>query len=75
MMVEEAPETCWATHKHQVINLWNCYILLVNLFESYDDARTYEHQTEPLLVCPKLQATISRKVTKPVPYCGSYKQQ
>jgi hypothetical protein len=28
----EAPETCWATHKHQVINLWNCCILLVDLF-------------------------------------------
>ena len=27
-------ETCWATHKHQVINLWNCCILLVSLFES-----------------------------------------
>jgi len=44
MMGEEAPETCWATHKRQVINLWNCCILLVNLFESYDDARTYKHQ-------------------------------
>jgi hypothetical protein len=44
MMGKEAPETCWATHKRQVINLWNCFILLVNLFESYDDARTCEHQ-------------------------------
>jgi hypothetical protein len=44
MMGEEAPETCWATHKRQVINSWNCCILLVNLFESYDDARTYERQ-------------------------------
>jgi hypothetical protein len=34
MVGREAPETCWATHKRQVINLWNCYILLVNLFES-----------------------------------------
>ena len=41
----EAPETCRATHKRQVINLGNSWILLVNLFESYDDARTYEHQT------------------------------
>ena len=40
----EAPETCWATHKCQVINLWNCCILLVDLFESYDDARTCERQ-------------------------------
>ena len=23
----------WATHKRQVLNLWNCCILLVNLFE------------------------------------------
>jgi hypothetical protein len=29
-MGEKAPETCWATHKRQVINLWNCCILLVN---------------------------------------------
>jgi len=34
MMGGEVPETCWATHKRQVINLCNCYILLVNLFES-----------------------------------------
>jgi hypothetical protein len=40
----ETPKTCWATHKSQVINLWNCWILLVELFESYDDARTYECQ-------------------------------
>ena len=33
MMGEEAPETCWATHKRQVINMWNCCILLVNLFK------------------------------------------
>jgi hypothetical protein len=38
------PETCWAVHKRQVINLWNCCILLVDLFESFDDARTCEHQ-------------------------------
>jgi hypothetical protein len=44
MMGKEAPETCWATHKHQVINLWNCCILLVDLFESYDDARTCVRQ-------------------------------
>jgi len=42
MMGGEAPETCWATHKLQVINLWDCCILLVDLFESYDDARTCE---------------------------------
>ena len=28
---------------HGLTNL-KCCILLVNLFESYDDARTYEHQ-------------------------------
>jgi len=33
MMGGEAPETCWVTHKRQVINLWNCCILLVDLFE------------------------------------------
>jgi hypothetical protein len=41
----ETPEACWATHKRQVINLWNCCIWLVNLFESYDDARSCQHQT------------------------------
>jgi hypothetical protein len=44
MMGGGALETCWATHKRQVINLWNCCILLVELFESYDDARTCERQ-------------------------------
>jgi hypothetical protein len=33
MMGGEAPETCWATYKRQVVNLWNCCILLVDLFE------------------------------------------
>ena len=37
MMGGEAPETCWATHKRQVINLWNCCILLVDLFELCDE--------------------------------------
>jgi hypothetical protein len=41
----EAPKTCWATHKRQVINLWNCCIWLFNLFELYDDARTWQRQT------------------------------
>jgi hypothetical protein len=40
----EAPETCWATHKRQVINLWNCCIWLVNLSEMYDDARNCQRQ-------------------------------
>jgi hypothetical protein len=26
----EAPETCWATHKRHVINLWNCCICWLN---------------------------------------------
>jgi len=30
-MGAEAPETCWATHKRQLINLWNSCILLVDL--------------------------------------------
>ena len=33
MMGGETPETCWATYKRQVINLWKCCILLVELFE------------------------------------------
>ena len=40
MMGVRTPETCWATHKRQVINLRNCCIWLVDLFELYDDART-----------------------------------
>ena len=40
----EAPETCWVTNKRQVINLWNYCILLVDLFELYEDARTCERQ-------------------------------
>jgi len=44
IMGGEGTETCWATHKPQVINLWKCCILLVDLFESYDDARTCERQ-------------------------------
>jgi len=31
----KAPETCWAIHKRQAINLWNCCILLVDLFEEW----------------------------------------
>jgi len=44
MMGVEAPEIFWATHKRQVINLWNCCIWLVNLFQLYDDARTCQRQ-------------------------------
>jgi len=51
MMGGEAPETCWATHKRQVINLWNCCILLVDLFESYDDARTCKRKMRFVLFC------------------------
>ena len=51
MIGGEAPETCWATHKRQVVNLWNCCILLVDLFESYDDARTCERH---IPLCYKL---------------------
>jgi hypothetical protein len=41
----ETPETYRATHERQVTNLRNCCILLVVLFESYDDAQTCERQT------------------------------
>ena len=34
MMGGKTPETCWATHKRQGINLWNCCILFVDLFEA-----------------------------------------
>jgi len=45
IMGGEAPETCWATYKRQVINSQNCRVLLVDLFESYDDARSCERQS------------------------------
>jgi hypothetical protein len=44
LMGGETLETFWATHKRQIINLWNCCILLVELFKSYEDARTCEPQ-------------------------------
>jgi len=34
MMGGETPNTCWATYKRRVINLWNCCILFVDLFQS-----------------------------------------
>jgi hypothetical protein len=40
MMGVRMPETCRAVYKRQVINLRNCCIQLVDLFELYDDART-----------------------------------
>jgi hypothetical protein len=46
MMGGETPETCWAAHKRQVINFRSCCILLVDLFELYDDARSCKHQIE-----------------------------
>jgi hypothetical protein len=42
MIDREAPDTRWATYKRQVINLWNCCISLVDLFELCDDALTCE---------------------------------
>ena len=45
MMGVRTPETCWAVHKRQVINLRSCCIWLVDLFEMYDDARTCKLQT------------------------------
>jgi len=42
--VGRRPKHVEPTHKHQVINLWNCCTLLVDLFESYNDARTRECQ-------------------------------
>jgi hypothetical protein len=33
MMGMRMPETCWAVFKQQVINLRNCWIWLVDLFE------------------------------------------
>jgi hypothetical protein len=35
MIGASTPKTCWAVHKRQVINLRNCCIWLVDLFEMY----------------------------------------
>jgi len=57
MMGAEAPETCWATHKRQVINTWNCCIWLVNLFELYDDAWTCQCQIYVTSVTQNVELT------------------
>jgi len=44
MVGVEAAETCWTTHKRQVINLWKSCIWLGNLFELYDDVQTCQQQ-------------------------------
>ena len=61
MMGVEAPETCWATHKSQVKNSWNCCIWLVNLFELYDDARTCQPQKYNLLTSSSQYKYLGRK--------------
>jgi len=71
MIKGEAPEPCWAAHKRQVINLRNCCIWLVNLLESYDDARTCERQmylqhlvfVRPLLLPAAIAAGSSNGLT------------
>jgi hypothetical protein len=50
MMSVEAPETCWAAHKRQVINSWKCFIWLFDLFELYDEARNCQRQNINLFV-------------------------
>jgi hypothetical protein len=63
MMGEDMPETCWTTHKRQVINLWNCYILLVELFVSYDDARAREIQIDWFHIsCTKVSTWMMNKI-------------
>jgi len=62
MMGVEAPETCWATHKRQVMNLWNCCILSVNLFELYDDARTCQRQID--VMCRVVDVSDERDISK-----------
>jgi hypothetical protein len=42
MMGVRTPETCCAANKPRVINWRNCCIWLVDLFELYNDARTYK---------------------------------
>jgi len=64
MMGVEAPETCWATHKRQVIKLWNCCIWLVNLFKLYDDARTCQRQCKrDLVVYIKVKVKVKPPIT------------
>jgi hypothetical protein len=42
IMGVRTPETCRAANKRQVINLRNCFIWLVDLFELYNDTRAYK---------------------------------
>jgi hypothetical protein len=43
MMRRKTPETCWAVNKRQENKLKNCCIrLVIDLYELYDDARTYK---------------------------------
>jgi hypothetical protein len=45
MMVDVAPETCWASYKYEIMKFWyivaTCWIFLYGL---YYDARIHEHQ-------------------------------
>jgi hypothetical protein len=42
MMGGKTPETCWAVNKRQDNELKNCLHRVDDLFEFYDDARSYK---------------------------------
>ena len=44
MVGMRTPETCWAVNKRQDNKLEKLLYLVVDLFELYDDARTYKFQ-------------------------------
>jgi hypothetical protein len=56
MMDVRTPETRWAVHKLQVINLRNCCIWLIDLFELYDDVRTCKFWILKIYLPGKCQA-------------------
>jgi len=74
MMGVETPETCWATHKSQVINLWNCCIWLVDLSELYDDARTCQRQKASgcLQKLPRFQISGSKSFSGGDSFSGNH---
>jgi hypothetical protein len=50
MMGVRTSETCLVVNKRQVINWRDCCIWLVNLFELYDEVRTYNFKNNLFVV-------------------------
>jgi hypothetical protein len=82
----ETPETRWATHKRQVISLWNCCILLDELFESFNwhsdlnikqnvitnNSKMYSKRSFASGFCLWNTATFTGKATWKPHICGNF---